>query len=133
MGSWRQAQGRAWCSESISQCIWWQQPSSPAAQQPSTKAGNQGALQICSFCGTDVPLWMHECPESGLLPAEVLPETGASSLRGRGIWGRDVGYHPAWALHMYSVCFPRLNFLCALQGWALLVVKAGAVESAASA
>lgn len=107
MGSWQQAQGRAWCSESISQCIWW--------QQPNTKAERQGALQICSFYETDVPLWMHECPEPGLLLAEVLPKTGASSLRGRGIWGRDVGYHPAWALYKYSVCFPRLNFLCALQ------------------
>lgn len=91
-------EGRAWSSESISQCIW--------RQQPSAKAGHQGALQICSFCGTEVPLWMHECPEPGLLPAEVLPEAGASSVRGRGIWGEmwaTTSYHFIRTLSVFPI------------------------------
>lgn len=77
----RHREGRAWSSESISQCIWRQQSSSPAPRQ--------GIREPCRFVASMGPKCHSECTNVLSLGSYLQrsSETGASSLRGRGIWG----------------------------------------------
>lgn len=77
----RHREGRARSSESISQCIWRQQPSSPAPRR--------GIREPCRFVAS-VGLKCHSGCMNVLSLGSYLQrssETGANSLRGRGIWG----------------------------------------------